>query len=70
MRGDNLKIHMKKHVGEMKNVDEVETHRSGACGEIRNVDGAETHSNGTSSVKCTNINFEKLEKNVLSHADE
>ena len=52
MRGDHLKRHMKKHVGEMKNFDEAETHRSGTCGEMKNVDEAETHRSGTSSVSC------------------
>ena len=54
----------------MKNVDEAESHRSGTCGEIRNVDEAETHRSGTSSVKCTNLNLEKLERECIAHVDE
>ena len=34
------------------------------------IDEAETHRNVTSSVKCVNIDLEKLEKNIESHVDE
>ena len=59
--------------GEMKNVDEANTHTGGICGEMKNVYKA-----GTSSAKCTNLNFEKLanfnfeelEKNIESHVEE
>ena len=54
----------------MKNVDEAETHRSGTGGEMKNVDEAETQRSVTSSAKCTNINFEKLKKNVIDEVDE
>ena len=43
MVGDNLKIHMKLHVMEIRNV-------------VENAYEAGTNMNVTSSVKCTNIN--------------
>ena len=55
---------MKKHEKKPYSIDEAETHRSG---EMKNVDDAGT---GTSSVKCTNIDFEKLERNVECEVDE
>ena len=84
MRSDHLKRHVKHHekkpqsideaessrsdvFGEMKHIDKDETHRSGTCGQMENVDDAGT---GTSSVKCTNIDLEMLEKNVESYVDE
>ena len=61
MRSDHLKSHIKRHEKKPYSIDEAETHRSGTCGEMKNVDEAGT---GASSVKCTGLNFEKLEKNV------
>ena len=64
MRGDNLKKHMKKHDIKPQLIDEAESHSSG---EMKNVDEAE---NGTSSMKYTGLNFEKLERNVLCQSDK
>ena len=58
MRGDNLTRHIKQHEKKPLSIDEAESHMSG---EMKNVDEAE---NGTSSVKCTNIDLKKLERNV------
>ena len=52
MRADTLKRHMKTHEKKPYSIDKSQTHRSG---EMKNVDQA-----GTSSVKCTNIDLEKL----------
>ena len=64
MRGDNLTRHIKRHEKKPLSIDESQTHSSG---EMKNVDDAGT---GTSSVKCTNIDLEMLEKNVESYVDE
>ena len=63
MRGDTLKRHMKSH-SKMNSIDEAGSSRSG---EMKNVDDAGT---GASSVKCTNIDLEMLEKIVESAVDE
>ena len=63
MRGDNLKRHMKTH--EKMNV--IEEAGSSRRGEMKNVDDVGT---GTSSVKCTNIDLEMLEKNCESYEEE
>ena len=68
MRNDNLKRHMKCHEKKPYSIYQAETHKSGTCGEMKNVD--EAGWSGTSSAKCTNLNFEKLEKNLESHVDE
>ena len=50
---------------EMKHIDKDENLRHGACGQMKNVDDAGTNGNGTSSAKCTSLNLEELEKNVV-----
>ena len=65
-RSFNLRKH-EKSVHKPLSIDEAETHRSGTCGEMENVDEAGT---GASSVKCTGLNFEKLEKSVIAEMNE
>ena len=69
MGGGNLqKTYLCETCGEMKNVDEADTHSSVTCGQMKNVDQA--GSSVTSSTKCTNLNFEELERNVEFEVDE
>ena len=62
------KTYLCETCGEMKNVDEADTHSRVTCGQMKNVDQAV--GSVTSSAKCTNINFEKLERNVECEVDE
>ena len=55
---------MKQHEKKPQPIDESQTHSSG---EMKNFDDAGT---GASSVKCTNIDFKKLERNVKCEVDE
>ena len=57
MRGDNLKGHMKQHEIKPQSIDEAET-------------VIQTYRSGTSLRKCTSLNLEELEKNVIDEVDE
>ena len=65
MRGDHLKRHMKRHEKNPYSIYKAKTHKSGICGQMKNVDKA-----GTSSAKCTNLNFEKLERECIVEVDD
>ena len=72
MRDDHLKRHMKKHENKSQSIDVVETviqtHGSGASYEGGTV--IETRRSGTSLGKCTSLNLEELEKNVIDEVNE
>merc|ERR1711888_378207 len=64
MRSDHIKSHMKRHENKPYSIDEAETHR---CREMKHVDEAGT---GTSSVKCKNIDLEKLRSQCFANYQE
>ena len=59
---------MKTHEKKPYSIEEAETHRGVTCREMKNVDQAA--GSATSSVKCTNIYFEKLENNIITDMNE
>ena len=57
IRGDHLKIHMKKHENKPQSIDEAETVK-------------QTYRSSASLGKCTSLNLEELKKNIVSQMNE